>query len=82
MGGSVTSCLANPSFNSSTRPSPADVPERIVHMTAVIRAYAPLFVLAAVIAAPSANAEESAKRIALSGDRAYPESIAAARLIA
>ena len=47
-------------------------------MTAVIRAYASLFVLAAVIAAPSANAEEPAKRIALSGDRAYPESIAAA----
>jgi sugar lactone lactonase YvrE len=47
-------------------------------MTAVIRAYASLFVLAAVIAAPSADAEEPAKRIALSGDRAYPESIAAA----
>ena len=47
-------------------------------MTAVIRAYASLFVLAAVIAPLSANAEEPAKRIALSGDRAYPESIAAA----
>jgi sugar lactone lactonase YvrE len=47
-------------------------------MTAVIRAYALLFLLAAVIAAPSASAEEPAKQIALSGDRAYPESIAAA----
>ena len=47
-------------------------------MTAVIRAYALVFVLAAVIAAPSANAGEPAKQIALSGDRAYPESIAAA----
>jgi sugar lactone lactonase YvrE len=47
-------------------------------MTAVIRAYASLFVLAAVVAPLSANAEEPAKQIALSGDRAYPESIAAA----
>jgi sugar lactone lactonase YvrE len=47
-------------------------------MTAVIRAYASLFVLAVVVVAPSASAEEPANRIALSGDRAYPESIAAA----
>jgi sugar lactone lactonase YvrE len=47
-------------------------------MTAVIRAYVSLFVLAVVVVAPSASAEEPAKRIALSGDRAYPESITAA----
>src|SRR5438477_649171 len=35
-----------------------DVPERIAHMTAVVRACALVFVLAAVNAAPSASAEE------------------------